>query len=160
MLLEDAQQAVAATKRMLDAVRAGGVASGELRAALEQTRVFMAAGIAFQAAAVDLIAAREKHGDGGAELLASSAGLSQGEAHSQVKTAQALRKVPKLQDAVQSGEVSQANARRLADVITKVDPAAVAGDDLLLQHALTAQAAQKRPAAPTNHHQLPQPDRL
>ncbi len=147
MLLEDAQQAVAATKRMLDAVRAGGVASGELRAALEQTRVFMAAGIAFQVAAVELIAAREQHGDGGAELLASSAGLSQGEAHSQVKTAQALRKVPKLQDAVQSGEVSQANARRLADVITKVDPAAVAGDDLLLQQASSMRPEQFRHAA-------------
>jgi len=135
MLLEDAQQVVAASKRMLDAVRAGGVASTELRAALGQTRVFMAAGIAFQAAAVELIAAREQHGDGGVELLTSSAGLSQGEAHSQIKTAQALRKVPKLCDAVQSGEVSQANARRLADAITKTDPAAVAGDAELLQQA-------------------------
>jgi len=36
---------------------------------------------------------------------------------------------------VQSGEVSQANARRLADAITKTDPAAVAGDAELLQQA-------------------------
>ncbi len=135
MILEDSQQAVAAVKRMLTAVRAGGVASTELRAALEQTRVFMAAGTAFQTAAAELIAARERHGDGGAEVLAVSAGLSKGEARSQVKTAQALRQVPQLRDAVQSGEVSQANARRLADAITKTGSDAVAGDAELLKQA-------------------------
>ncbi len=147
MILEDAQQAVAATKRMLAAVRAGDVASVELRDALEQTRVFMAAGTAFQTAAAELIAAREQHGDGGAELLAVSAGLSQGEAHNQVKTAQALRKVPKLCDAVQTGEVPSANARRLADAITKTGAAAVAGDALLLQQAGSMRPEQFKNAA-------------
>ncbi len=53
MILEDAQQAVAATKRMLADVRDGAVSSAELRAALEQTRVFMAAGAVFQTAAAE-----------------------------------------------------------------------------------------------------------
>ncbi len=69
MVLEDAQQAVAATNRMLAAVRAGDVASTELPDALEQTRVFIATGTAFQTTAAELIATREHHGDGGAELL-------------------------------------------------------------------------------------------
>ncbi len=125
---------------MLKAVHAGGVATAELRAALEQTRVFMATGAAFQTAAAELIARRERHGDGGAEILASSAGLSQREAHAQVATAAALQKVPRLRDAVQSGDVPQANARRLADAITKTGSAAVAGDARLL-----AQAQSMRP---------------
>jgi len=135
MILEDAQQAVAATQRMLTAVRSGVVASDELRAALEATRELMAAGAAFQTTAAELIAARERHGDGGAEVLAVSAGLTQSEAHTQVKTAQVLRQVPQLRDAVQSGEVSSANARRLADVITKTSSAAIADDAELLQQA-------------------------
>ncbi len=142
MILEDAHQAVTATQRMLTAVRAGGVATTELRAALEQTRVLLAAGAAFQTAAAELIAARERHGDGGAEVLAVSAGLPQSEAHSQVKTAQVLRKVPELRDAVQTGEVSSANARRLADVITKTSADAVAGDAELLKQAASLRPEQ------------------
>ena len=142
MVLEDAHQAVTATQRMLTAVRAGGVATTELRAALEQTRVLLAAGAAFQTAAAELIAARERHGDGGAEVLAVSAGLTQSEAHSQVKTAQVLRKVPELRDAVQTGEVSSANARRLADVITKTSADAVAGDAELLKQAASLRPEQ------------------
>ncbi len=127
---------------MFTAVRAGGVATSELRAALEQTRVLMAAGAAFQTAAAELIAARERHGDGGAEVLAVSAGLTQSEAHNQVKTAQVLRKVPELRDAVQTGEVSSANARRLADVITKTGADAVAGDTELLKQAASLRPEQ------------------
>ncbi len=142
MILEDAQQAVTATQRMFTAVRAGGVATTELRAALEQTRVLMATGAAFQTAAAELIATRERHGDGGAEVLAVSAGLTQSEAHSQVKTAQVLRKVPKLRDAVQNGQVPQANARRLADVITKTSADAVADDAELLKQAASLRPEQ------------------
>ncbi|MCY4176597.1 MAG: DUF222 domain-containing protein [Acidimicrobiaceae bacterium] len=147
MVLADARQAVAAANRMLATLRDGGVASDELRAALEQTRVFMAAGTAFQSAAAELIAARERHGDGGAEVLAVSAGLSHSEARSQVKTARALRKVPKLRDAVQAGEVPQANARRLAEAITKTGSDAVAGDDSLLGQASSMRPEQFRRAA-------------
>ncbi len=142
MILEDAQQAVTATQRMFTAVRAGAVTTTELRAALEQTRVLMATGAAFQTAAAELIATRERHGDGGAEVLAVSAGLTQSEAHSQVKTAQVLRKVPKLRDAVQNGQVPQANARRLADVITKTSADAVAGDAELLKQAASLRPEQ------------------
>ncbi|MCY4176376.1 MAG: DUF222 domain-containing protein [Acidimicrobiaceae bacterium] len=140
MVLEDAQQAVTATSRMLAAVRDGAASTGELRKVLDATRSITAAATATQTAAAELIARRERHGDGGVEMLASSAGLPQHEARNQVVTAAALQKVPKLRDAVQSGDISQANARRLAAAITKTGAAAVAGDDTLL-----AQAESMRP---------------
>ena len=56
-----------------------------------------------QVAGAAAIAGRERHGDGGAEVLASSAGLSRREAHSQVKlTARAIQDMPRLRDAVES----------------------------------------------------------
>ena len=140
MILEDARQATAAARRMLAAARDGACGLDELREALAESRAFMAAGAAFQTAAAEQIARRERHGDGGAEVLASSAGQSQREAHNQVSTAAALQKVPGLRDAVQSGDVSQANARRLAEAITKTSSETVAGDDVLL-----AQAQSMRP---------------
>ena len=140
MMLTDARQATAAANRMRATVSAGACGLDELREALAESRAFIAAGTAFQTAAAELIAARERHGDGGVEVLASSAGLPQREAHSQVATAAALQKVPKLRDAVQAGDIPQANARRLADAITKTGSAAVAGDAGLL-----AQAKSMRP---------------
>ncbi len=45
MILEDARLATAAAKRMLATVRDGAADLGELREALEQSQVFMAAGM-------------------------------------------------------------------------------------------------------------------
>ncbi len=135
MVVEAVTQAQAATAVMLASVDSGTASVEELREALAQSRSVMANVTAFQTSAAELIAKRERHGDGGAEILASSAGMSQREAHSQVKTAEVLRKVPKLREAVQSGEVSQANARRLADVINKTGADVVAGDCELLDQA-------------------------
>ncbi|MCY4067801.1 MAG: hypothetical protein OXE79_01660, partial [Acidimicrobiaceae bacterium] len=75
MMLTDARQATAAANRMRATVSAGACGLDELREALAESRAFIAAGTAFQTAAAELIAARERHGDGGVEVLASSAGL-------------------------------------------------------------------------------------
>ncbi|MCY4175672.1 MAG: HNH endonuclease [Acidimicrobiaceae bacterium] len=135
MMLTDARQATAAANRMLATVRSGAVGLAELREALAESRAFIAAGTAFQTAAAELIAARQRHGDGGVEILAASAGLSQREARNQVATVAALQKVPKLRDAVQTGAVPQDNARRLAAAITKTGAEAVADDTTLLEQA-------------------------
>ncbi|MCY4069118.1 MAG: HNH endonuclease [Acidimicrobiaceae bacterium] len=135
MMLTDARQATAAANRMLTTVRSGAVGLAELREALAESRAFIAAGTAFQTAAAELIAARQRHGDGGVEILAASAGLSQREARNQVATVAALQKVPKLRDAVQTGAVPQDNARRLAAAITKTGAEAVADDTTLLKQA-------------------------
>ncbi len=140
MVLEAAHRARAAAADLLAAVNVGAASTAELRMVLDATRSIAAAVAAAQAAAAELIARRERHGDGGAEVLASSAGLSQREARSQVATAAALQKVPELRDAVQAGTVPQANARRLAEAITKTGPEAVAGAAGLL-----AQAESMRP---------------
>jgi len=142
MIIAVAERAKAAVKDLLAAVNAGTATSEELREVLGVTRSTAAAINTAQTAAAELIARRERHGDGGVEILASSAGLSQREAHNQVKTAEALSKVPKLRDAVQSGAVSQANARKLADAITRTGAAAVADDDMLLDQASTMRPEQ------------------
>ncbi len=69
-----------------------------------------------------------------------SAGLSRREARSQVKTAEVLREAPALREAVESGQVAPANARRLAEASEKTSARAVEGDKDLL-----AKAASMRP---------------
>ena len=135
MLIEAARRAEAAAKEMLALVNAGAAASGELRAAMEVSKVFMAAGTAFQVAASASIADSERHGDGGAEVLAEAAGLSRREAHSQVKTAEGLRKVPSVLNALEDGRVPLANAKRLAEAAEKTSADAVAADGDLLAKA-------------------------
>jgi len=142
MIIAVAERAQAAVNELLAAVNAGTATCAELREVLGVTRSTAAAINTAQTAAAELIARRERHGDGGVEILASSAGLSQREAHNQVKTAEALSKVPKLRDAVQSGAVSQANARKLADAITRTGAASVADDDMLLDQASTMRPEQ------------------
>ena len=99
MLIEAARRAEAAAKEMLALVNEGSVPCAEIREALEVSKAIAGVNSAFQAAGAASVAGRERHGDGGAEVLASSAGLSRQEAHSQVRTAEALRQAPRLRDA-------------------------------------------------------------
>ena len=135
MLIEAARRAEAAAKEMLALVNTGAAASGELREAMRVSKAFMAAGSAFQVAAAASIALGERHGDGGAEVLAEAAGLSRREAHSQVKTAEGLREVPSVLNALEDGRVPLANAKRLAEAAEKTSADAVAADGDLLAKA-------------------------
>ena len=92
---------------------------------------------AAQTDAAASVAARERHGDGGAEILADAAGLSRQQAKGQVKAAATLRKIPTLREAVESGRVPQANARQLATAADKAGAGAVASDPALLEAAET-----------------------
>ena len=135
MLIESARRAEAAAKEMLTYANDGSASCAEMREALAVCTAFMAAGSAFQASAARVIAQAERHGDGGTQILADAAGLSQRDARSQVKTAQVIEAVPAVRDAVESGRVSQANARRLADAVEKTSAADVASDGELLANA-------------------------
>ena len=135
MLIDSARRAEAAATEMLAYVNDGSVSCAEAREALEVCRAFMAAGAAFQAGAARIIAQAERHGDSGAQVLADAAGLSRRDAHSQVKTAETLGAVPAVRDAVEAGRVSQANAKRLADAVTKTSAADVESDRELLAKA-------------------------
>ena len=135
MLIEAARRADAAVKEMLALVNAGAVSCVELRGALEVSKSFMAVGSAFQTSAAKVIAQGERHGDGGAEVLAEAAGLSRREAHSHMKTARAIKAVPAVRDAVESGRVPIANVKRLAEAVEKTSADAVEGDAELLGKA-------------------------
>ena len=135
MLIDSARRAEAAAKEMLAYINDDSASCAEMREALAVCAAFMAAGSAFQAGAARIIARAERHGDGGAHVLADAAGLSRRDAHSQVKTAEAIGAVPAVREAVESGRVSQANAKRLADALEKTSAADVESDRELLAKA-------------------------
>ena len=142
MLIEAARRAEAAARETLAAVNRGTVSCAEMRKTLTVLKSAAAAISAAQTAAAESIAVRERHGDGGAQMLAAAAGLSQREARGQVKTAQTLRKVPALREAVESGQVPPANARHLAAAVNQAGAQAVQSDDGLLQAAATMRPEQ------------------
>ena len=132
MLIEAARRAEAAVKEMLVIANDGSATTEEFRDALGISKSIVGISSAFQASAAAAVAGRERHGDGGAEVLAAAAGLARSEARSQVKTAETLRGTPSVRDAVESGRVSQANARRLAEAVERTSAPDVESDlDLL-----------------------------
>ena len=142
MLIEAARRAETAAKEMLAAVADGSVSCEEIRQALAVSKAVAAINTAFQAQAAAAVAGRERHGDGGAEILAQSAGLSRGEARSHINTAQALRDLPAVRDAVESGLVSHTNAKQLAAAAERAGSSAVASDSELLSKAQTLRPEQ------------------
>ena len=135
MLIEAARRAHTAAREMLALVNAGDGSCAEMREMLAVTRAAVAVLSAVQTSAAAVVADRERHGDGGAQVLADAAGLSQRDARSQLNTAQVIEAVPAVRDAVESGRVSQANARRLAEVIANTSAADVESDRDLLAKA-------------------------
>ena len=135
MLIEAARRAEAAVKEMLAIANDGSATTDEFRDALGISKSFVGIASAFQISAAALVAGRERHGDGGAEVLASSAGLPRTEARSQIKAAETLREVPAARDLVESGRMSPTNAKRLAEAIEKAGADAVGDDDGLLANA-------------------------
>ncbi len=122
-------------KEMLVTADDGSATTDELREALAISKSIVGVAAAFQASAAATVAGRERHGDGGAEVLAAAAGLSRQEARSQVKTARAIQDMPRLRDAVAEGRVSQANAKRLAEAVDRTNTADVEADGDLLAKA-------------------------
>ena len=135
MLIDDARQVEAAARRILAQVNGGSASCEEMRAAMPTLKSASAMITAAQTSAAASIAGRERHGDGGAEVLAAAAGLPIGEARSHIKTAETLRDLPAVHNAVESGRVSQANAKRLADALDKTSAADVESDRELLAKA-------------------------
>ena len=135
MLIEVARRAEAAAKEMLALVTEGSVSCAEILDALAVSKTIAGINSAFQVAGAAAVAGRERHGDGGAEVLASRAGLSRWEAHSQVKTAEALQALPGARDAIESGRVSMSNAKRLAEAVEKTSAGEVESDGELLAKA-------------------------
>ena len=122
-------------KEMLAIANDGSATTDELLEGLGISKSIVGVSSAFQASAAAAVAGRERHGDGGAEVLASGVGLSRQEARSQVKTARAIQDMPKLRKAMAEGRVSAANAKRLAEAVEKTSAADVDADCGLLAKA-------------------------
>ncbi len=135
MLIDDARQVEAAAKRILAQVNDGSASCEEMRRAMPALKSASAMITAAQTSAAASIAGGERHGDGGAEVLAAAAGLPIGEARSQVQIAETLRHLPAVRDAVESGRVSKSNAKRLAAAVDKAGAEAVESDGELLAKA-------------------------
>ncbi len=135
MLIEAARRAEAAAKETLAQLNEGRASCAETREAMAVLRSTAGVIAAAQTSAAASVASQERHGDGGTEVLASTAGLSRHDARSQLRTAKTLCNVPGMRDLLESGRVSQANARQLATAVKAVGTDAVASDAELLAKA-------------------------
>ncbi len=131
-----------AAKDALAAVNSASLTSADARRVLVVCKPAIAALSAAQTAAARVVAGTERHGDGGAQVLADAAGLTRHDARSQIKTAEVLQAAPVVRDAVESGRVPRANAHRLADAISKTDPQMVESDSELLELATSMRPEQ------------------
>ncbi len=85
--------------------------------------------------AARLIALGEGHGDGGASVLCDQGGKSRSEARRRLTVAETLDAMPQARTAVEAGEVSLANAERLAQAAKRTAPESVDAAAGLLEQA-------------------------
>ncbi len=109
--------------------------TADVREVLSESKALGAQVSVLQADAAVVVSARERHGDSGVGVLAQSAGLSRREAAGQVQTAQSLQSMPAVRDAVETGQISVANAKTLARASGKTSADQVDGDAELLDKA-------------------------
>ena len=109
--------------------------TADVREVLSEAKALGSQVSVLQADAAVVVSARERHGDSGVGVLARSAGLSRREAAGQVQTAQSLQSMPAVRDAVETGQISVANAKTLARASGKTSTAQVDGDAELLEKA-------------------------
>jgi len=140
---------------LLDAARSGELPVARLKDLITASRSWEAKVSALQTDSARLISARERHGDGGASVLRDQAGKSKFQARRSLGAAEALDEMPGLRGAVDSGEVSLANAERLADAARRTNPEAVdaAGDLVAMAKELPPDRFAREAAAWTQRHQ-------
>ena len=135
MLIELVERVEAAVSELLAEVRRGRASSEELVEVLAATRPVRGKFDAVQALAASSVAASRGHGDGGTHVLAETTGASRQDAFGHISTAQAIEAAPAVRDAVESGRVAPANAKRLAEALKKTSAEDVERDPDLLSKA-------------------------
>lgn len=146
-MFSQVQQALECLTAALDAVETAP--TGELRRTLGLAKSLRSRVELLETKAASAIAQRERHGDGGVGLLNQVGGRSRSEAARNVRAEAELAELPEARTAVSEGEISLANAAKLAQAARKTSPDAVQGDADLVQMAKTlpedefAQAAQR-----------------
>ncbi len=123
--------------------------TGELRRTLGLAKQLRSRVELLETRAASTVAQRERHGDGGAGLLNQVGGRSRSDAARNVRLDTELAELPGARAGVADGEITLANAAKLANAARKTSPDAVEGDPELVQMAKTlppdefAQAAQR-----------------
>ena len=135
MLIETARQVREGLAELIRLVNDADTPTADARVVLAESKGFGAQVAVLQADAAALVATRDRHGDGGVGVLARAAGLSRRDAASQVRTVERLEEMPSVRDALESGEISVANARTLATTCEKTSAEQVQGDSELLAKA-------------------------
>ena len=141
---------------LLDAARAGELPVARLKDLVTASRSWEAKVAALQTDSARLIAAQERHGDGGGSVLRDHAGKSKSQARRSLGTAEVLDEMPGLRSAVDAGDVSLANAERLADAAKQVAPETVdsASDLLAMARELPPDQFAREASAWTQRHQI------
>ncbi|MCY3894533.1 MAG: DUF222 domain-containing protein [Acidimicrobiaceae bacterium] len=129
------EQALVHLNTALDGVEAAP--SQALRRALGLSKQLRSRVELLEAKAAAVVAQRENHGDGGAALVHQHSGLSRSDAARNVRIDAELTSMPDAHDAVVAGQISLANAARLAHAARKTSPDAVDGDLELIGLAKT-----------------------
>ena len=146
-MFSQVQQALGSLTAALDGVEAAP--TGELRRTLALAKQLRSRVELLETKAASAVARRERHGDGGAGLLNQVGGRSRSEAARNARLDTELAELPGARAGVADGEITLANAAKLAHAARKTSPDAVEGDAELVQMAKTlppdefAQAAQR-----------------
>ncbi len=146
-MFSQVQQALDCLTTALDGVETAP--TGELRRTLGLAKSLRSRVELLETKAASLVAQRERHGDGGAGLLNQVGGRSRSEATRNVRLDAELAELPAARTGVSDGEISLANAAKLAQASRKTSPDAVQADAELIGLAKTlpdgefAQAAQR-----------------
>ena len=135
MTFEAAQRVREGLAELIRAVNSGGASTVDARRVLSESKAFAAQVAVLQADAAALVAAGERHGDGGAGVLARSAGLSRTAAAGQVKVVKQLQSMPDVRGALTGGQIPLANAKTLAQASEKTSAGQVEQDGGLLEKA-------------------------
>ena len=136
MVIEAVQRVREGLAELIRLVNDADIPTADARRVLGESKALGAQVAVLQADAAALVGARDRHGDGGVGVLAQAAGLSRRDAASQVKTVEKLQQMPTVRDALESGEISVANAKTLARTSGTTSAAQVEGDAELLEKAV------------------------
>ena len=134
-MFSQVRQALDSLAGALDAV--DSASTGELREALALAKPLRARLETLETAVASKIAARERHGDGGAGVLHQIAAVPRSDAARNVRVAAELEHVPAAQSALADGDMCMANAARLARAARSTSPEAVQEDSGLVEMAKT-----------------------
>ena len=132
-MFSQVQQALEHLSTALDSVEQAP--TSELRRTLGLAKALRSRVELLETKAASLVARREQHGDGGAGLLSQHGGLSRSEAARNVRTDAELAEIPAVRSGVAEGEISLANAARLAHAARKTSPQAVQHDAEIVELA-------------------------